>query len=233
VNAKYRVDLLTLGFAVAIVVAGIVTLMVQLTENDVPGDVQTKGYVVCLVVAALVMSVVVRSSTTVTDEGIVVRRVGPAKRYPWREITDFRIERIGAMPRSAVQGVVLYDARMRRRVLPYVNTRRFKGIEATQSAMNDLRRRVRKAAGPERQARIAELGQRITARHDRDRTWFVASVAAFITLLATAVLLSQLPDAGRLVAGDPRRKIPLLILVLPALVFIATGVVGLVRKRRR
>jgi Bacterial PH domain len=37
---------------------------------------------------------VVRSSTTVTNEGIVVRRFGPAKHYPWPEITDVRIERI-------------------------------------------------------------------------------------------------------------------------------------------
>jgi Bacterial PH domain len=240
VNTTYRVNRVLLGLAVAGVVACGVTLIVRMNEDDlVPGGVRTGVYLGYLVLAAIVMSVVVRSSTTVADEGIVVRRIGPARRYPWSAITDIRIEPVNTMSRRTVQGVVLYDTELRRIVLPYVNTRRLDGIEATRSVMKGLRRRVAKAAGPtdgpERQARIAKLGRRITTRQGRERVWFSATLAAFITFLATAVLVSQLPMLvpDEPAATDPLRKIPLLIVVLPILVFAATAAIGLVRKRRR
>jgi hypothetical protein len=240
VNTTYRVNRVLFGLVVAGVVACGVTLVVRLNEDDqLSGNVRTGVYVGYLVLAALVISIVVRSSTTVTDEGIVVRRVGPAQHYPWQEIADIRIEPVNTMSRMTTQGVVLYDAKLRRVVLPYVNTHRFDGIEATRSVMNGLRKRVAKAAGPaagpKRQAQIAEIGRRITTRHRRDRVWFSATIAAFITLLATVALVSQLPALGldELAATDPRRKIPLLIIVLPVLAFIATAIIGLARKRRR
>jgi len=90
-------------------------------------------------VIGLLLALARRSSTTVTDEGVVVRHTWRTTAYRWSEIADIRFEQVSPpAARITIHGATLYDARRRRVVLPYLNDR---NVAATARATAQLRNR--------------------------------------------------------------------------------------------
>lgn len=127
---------------------------------------------------------------------------------------------------------MLYDAKLRRIMLPKINDWHLGGgAEAARAVTRNLRQRVADAAGPESEwrAREAKVDQLIDDRLERIGVWGLATAIAVGTTIVAVVVLEALTPS--LVSDESVS--PLLGVVPAGLAFVTTVVVGLVRQRRR
>jgi hypothetical protein len=210
---------------------GGVVLLLRLHKGGVHGGwlaVIGVGYVALI---GLLLLLAMRSSTTVTDDGVVVRHTWSTSVYPWAQIADIRYERVtGAASRITIHGAVLYDARLRRVVLPFLNDR---SVDAAVRATTELRDRWTAARGADWQPRTADVDQQVAARRGRAQVWLHALLAMLggLLLAIVIVLVALLTASREFMDTDLFGELPLLILILPAVAFFGTAAVGLLRRR--
>lgn len=230
----YRVNTQQVGAAGTVIAVGGVILLVRLHADDLPDGWLTVVGIVYAVLMGLLMALILRSSTAITDAGVVVRHTWSSTEYPWPEVADIRFELVSGASGPTIHGAVLYDAQLRRVVLPYVNNRRLGGIPEAERATTELRERWAAARGADWQPRAAEVEQRVATRQGRSRVWAHALIALFSGfVLAIVIVVVVLLTASRaFMDTDVFSAMPLLILILPLLAFGTTAVVGLLRQRR-
>lgn len=228
---SYRIGPLQLAIVVGAVVLGGVLLIPQTISLAKYAEWPT-GWLIAgwLVFAAVVLVPPIRPATVITSDGITVRRIVRTTVHPWREIADIRFEQVtGPFSRTTVRGAVLYDADLRRRELPYLTDRRLRDTTDAELATDQLHKRWVAARGGSWQPRTAEVAELVETRQSRNRVWQHAIGGAFVGLLLALLGLFMVGQA----APDAAPTASLLLVALPALAFVGTAVVGLVRRRRR
>ena len=228
----YRVNTQMIGAAGAAFALGGLVLLLRLSADDMPGGGLVAVGVGYVLFVGWMMVLLIRSSTTIADEGVIVRNTRNTTVHPWAEIADIRFELV-ATGRVTMRGAVLYDARLRRIVLPYVNDRRLGGTPAAERATTELRERWEAARGPGWQPRTAEVERKVATRQGRSRLWahvLIALCGGFVLAIVIVVVV-LLTASTEFVDTDLFGAMPLLILILPALAFATTAIVELLRRR--
>lgn len=127
------------GPALLGIVAGLAIMTRAMAQGETSPAVVLSVLAGIAVLLGTVCFLLLYPLTTVTDEGIVVRRVSGTRRYGWSDIRDIAADRVhlGAAAPAALQVVI--DAPEGRIRLPNVNALYLGGDEAAERELADLR----------------------------------------------------------------------------------------------
>lgn len=149
----HRASTAMISVAAAVLVGVGALLLVALHLNDSSPEVLAWVGVGWFLFTAFMLAVTARLATVVSRAGIEVRRIFGRSAHPWAEIADIQIEEVtGPSSRFQVFGAVVYDADLRRVVLPYLHHKRL-GSAQLEAEVSELRRRWEAERGSDWQPR--------------------------------------------------------------------------------
>jgi uncharacterized membrane-anchored protein YitT (DUF2179 family) len=168
----YRASTKMIGTTVSLLGGGGLVLLIRMSADDeVPGSWLVWFAVGWVVFAGLLMTLVLRPSTTVDGDGVLVRTVTKSRRYAWTEITDVRFEQVNL----GVHGACLYDTQLRRIPLPHL-TSWGDNWEMADGETRRLRAFWETHRGPAWQPRTVEVDQKAVAVQRRDKRLLLTGV---------------------------------------------------------